>query len=161
MRWSCGAGKQRRGNGGAGGGERAEKGEFCIRTGDAEPLPLSPTVPTAPEWGLSRGRWGQSSRTATAGLRTLTTARGVISEGHICPHRGAMGWGGCTGRGRGGLRAGGGAQQWGQRGHRGALLPPRQRRRTAETKVILINLFISLHITESDVTVHKLFTTVQ
>lgn len=90
------------------GGGRAEKGEFCIRTGDAEPLPLSPTVPTAPEWGLSRGRWGQSSRTATAGLRTLTTARGVISEGHIRPHRGAMGWGGCTGRGRGGLRAGGG-----------------------------------------------------
>lgn len=33
--------------------------------------------------------------------------------------------------------------------------------RTIRTKVILINLFISLHMTESDVTVHKLFTTVQ
>lgn len=134
MRWSCGAGKQRRGNGGAGGGERAEKGEFCIRTGDAEPLPLSPTVPTAPEWGLSRGRWGQSSRTATAGLRTLTTARGVISEGHICPHRGAMGWGGCTGRGRGGQRVGWGGTavgserapwgQWGRRAQWGSAAPP-------------------------------------
>ena len=120
--------------------------------------------------GAEQGEVGAKQQDGHRGTQNVNNSEGGYLRGpHLPPPR-RYGMGRLHRERQRGAESRGGAQQWGQRGHRGvsgvgghsgALLPPRQRRRTAETKVILINLFISLHITESDVTVHKLFTTVQ